>query len=163
VPHVIPFPTLAAVANDSLLPSSPVPLHDAVASSRRRHRSLIAAAGQWALGRGISLPADHVALWAEVADESGFPGSVDEITGPWHVSAMPDLLTTIAAWCDVARCHPPADLAQSLWHLYGFLANTNRLHPASDALTELRAALVVFAAYDRVRPGSPLPPAPQAA
>jgi hypothetical protein len=163
VSRVIPFPALAAVADDSLSTSVPVALHDAVASSRRRHRRLIAAAGRWALGRGVSLPPDHVALWAEVADESGFPGDVDEITGPWRVSAMPDLLTTVADWCDVVGCRPPPDLAQSLWHLYGFLAATNRLHPASDALTELRAAVVVFAGFDRFRPDSSPPPAPQAA
>ena len=65
--RVIPFPALAAAPDTCSVLSSPVLLHDAVAASRRRHRRLIVAAGKWALARGVSLPADHVALWAATA------------------------------------------------------------------------------------------------
>ena len=154
--RVIPFPALAA---DVDVPTS---LHDAVAEARRRHRALISAAGEWALARGISLPPNHVALWAATAEECGYEAN-DPTTGPWRASYIPDFLATVANWCLRSGCLPPLDLAESLWHLYGFLAGTGRLHPASDHLTELRAALVVFAGFDRIRPTAPPPPEPSAA
>jgi len=149
--RVIPFPALADSRSVSFLPVS---LHEAVASSRRRHRSLIVAAGQWALARGVSLPADHLALWA---------AAVDITTGPWRASALPHLLEQIAEWCATAGCPLPAGFAGSLWHLLGFLAETGRLHPASDALIELRASAVVFATFDRFRAIPSPPPEPTAA
>jgi hypothetical protein len=178
VSRVIPFPAPAtAPADESCLPSFaavataaddccrdslPVPLHDAVAAVRRRYRTFIAAAGRWALARGVPLPADHVALWAAAADATGCADDLDDTTGPWRASDMPHFLDSIAAWCTLAGCSPPADLAESLWHLYGFLAATGRLHPDSDSLHELRAAVVVFGTFDRLRPIS-LPPGPTAA
>jgi hypothetical protein len=160
--RVIPFPVLGNVHDKCCAVSLPFSLHDAVAPWRRRHRRLIAATGQWALSRGVALPADHVALWAAAADELGY-GSVDGMTGPWRASALPDLMANAADWCALAGCSVPAELAASLWHLYGFLADTGRLHPASDPLPELRAAIVVFRTYDRVRPSSSRPPEPTAA
>lgn len=94
MPCVIPFPAPAPAPDDV------VALHDAVAGIRRRHRRLVAAAGRWALARGLSLPADHVALWAAAAE-----------------NAM-----DVGDWCTAARCRPPADLAESWRHLGGFLA-----------------------------------------
>jgi len=149
--RVIPFP---AQAGSCSVPSRAESLHDAVASSRRRHRSLIVAAGQWALAQGVSLPADHVALWAAAGYAT---------TGLWRASALPDLIERIAEWCDRAGCSLPANFAESLWHLYGFLTDTGRLHPASDCLTELRASIVVFGALDRFDPVSSPPPGPTAA
>lgn len=159
--RVIPFPVLGAVHDKCCAVSLPVSLHDAVASSRRRHRRLIAATGQWALARGLSLPADHVALWAATGAELGFGAKVDGMTGPWRASALPDLMANAVDWCALAGCPVPADLAESFWHLYGFLADTDRLHPASDPLPELRAAIVVFGTFDRFRPSPP--PEPTAA
>ena len=161
--RVIPFPALAAFDDDWRSVSSPVPLHEAVASCRGRYRTLIAAAGQWALARGVSLPADHVALWAEAIDQFGRAGDVECLSGPWRASTLPDFLARIADWCTAAGCHLPVNLVESLWHLYGFLAGTGRLHPASDSLAELRAALVVFGTCDRLRPGPSPPPDPTAA
>ena len=161
--RVIPFPAVAVIPDDCCVGSSPVSLHDAVAAARRRHRTLIAAAGQWALARGVPLPADHVSLWAATAEAFGCCSDADGTTGPWRASHMPDFLATVAAWCTLAGCTPPANLVESLWHLYGFLAATGRLHPASDALHELRAAVVVFAGFDRLCPVSPPPPEPTAA
>ena len=149
--RVIPFP---ALADSRSVSSLPVSLHEAVASSRRRHRGLIVAAGQWALAHGVSLPADHVALWA---------AAVDVTTGPCRASALPGLLEKIAEWCATAGCSLPADFAGSLWQLYGFLADTGRLHPASDSLIELRASVVVFATIDRFRAIPSPPPEPTAA
>jgi hypothetical protein len=134
----------------------------ALSEARRRHRPLIAAAGRWALSHGVPLPADHIALWATTAEEAGYPGSVDGITGPWRASLVPEFLERMAAWCTRAGCPAPADLAPSLWHLYGFLAGTRRLHPAGDHLRELRAAIAVFAHFDRFESPDP-PPAPIAA
>lgn len=161
--RVIPFPAPAAPADELCCVSVPVPLHDAVAPARRRHRALVAAAGRWALSRGVPLPADHVALWAATAEAFGHLGDDTSPTGPWRASQIPDFLTEIAAWCTVAGCSPPADVSGSLWHLYGFLAATDRLHPASDSLLELRAAVVVFAGFDRFHPITPPPPEPTAA
>lgn len=160
--RLIAVPALAAVPAGSRPAPLPVTLHRAVAKARRRHRPLIAAAGQWAFARGVPLPADHIALWATTAEDAGYPGRVDGITGPWRASRIPEFLETVAAWCTLTGCSPPADLSVSLWHLYGFLAGTQRLHPASDALTELRAALVVFGRSDRCIP-RPSPPGPMAA
>jgi hypothetical protein len=160
---VIPFPVLGAVHNKCCAVSLPVSLHDAVASSRRRHRTLIAAAGQWALARGVSLPADHVALWAATGDELGYADHVAGMAGPWRASALPDFLANVVDWCALAGCSVPADLAESFWHLYGFLAETGRLHPASDSLVELRASIVVFGTFDRFRQVPPPPPEPTAA
>ena len=159
--RVIPFPALAANVDDCCSESSPTSLHDAVAEARRCHRALIAAAGEWALARGIPLPPNHVALWAATAEECGYEAN-DPTTGPWRASYIPDFLATIANWCLLSGCLPPLDLPESLWHLYGFLADTGRLHPASDHLTELRAALVVFGPFDRFLPLS-FPPDPTAA
>jgi hypothetical protein len=64
--RVIPFP-VSPVGDKCCAVSSSLPLHDAVAPWLRRHRDLIAAAGLWALARGVSLPADHVVLWAMAA------------------------------------------------------------------------------------------------
>jgi hypothetical protein len=161
--RLISFPAVAAVRDGARIVSFPVGLHEAVASARRRHRTLIAAAGQWALARGVPLPADDVALWAAAAGESGYPGDVDGVTGPWRASHMPDLVATVSAWCTLAGCAAPTNLAGSLWHLYGFLAASSRLHPASDSLHELRAAVVVFSDFHRFRPESLPPPEPTAA
>jgi hypothetical protein len=157
--RVIPFPALGAVHDKCCAVTRPVSLHDAVAPLRRQHRGLITAAGQWALARGVSLPADHVALWAATGDELGYGGTVDSMTGPWRASMLPDFLTNVVDWCALAGCPVPTDLAESFWHLYGFLADTGRLHPASDALTELRASIVVFGTFDRFRPSPPEPTA----
>lgn len=141
--HTGPEPAAPAYPN-ALEPGQrrSLSLHDAVARSRRRHRGLVSAAGQWAMARGLSLPADHVALWAAAAGSSGLPGDVDGVTGPW---LAPDVQTfvwsTVWAWCALVGCLPPADLAPSLRLLYGFLADSGRLHPGSDALPELDAAL----------------------
>ena len=157
--RLIRFPAAPALVDDCCVGSLPVPLHDAVAAARRRHRALIVAAGQWALARGVALPADHVALWAATAEELGSFDKVGRTTGPWRASLIPEFIETLAAWCTIAGCSPPANLADSLWHLYGFLAATRRLSPDSDSLHELRAALIVFATFDRYRPISvPLPP-----
>ncbi len=161
--RVIPFPVLGAVHDKCCAVSLPVALHDAVASWRRQHRTLIAAAGQWALARGVSLPADHVALWAATGDELGYGGNIDGMAGPWRASALPDFLANVVDWCALAGSPVPADLAESFWHFYGFLADTGRLHPASDSLIELRASIVVFGAFDRFRPRPSPPPEPTAA
>ena len=156
--RVIPFPILGAVDDKCSAVSFPGSLHDAVASSRRRHRSLIAVAGRWALARGVPLPPDHVALWAVIADELGYGDNVNGMTGPWRSSDLRDFMANIADWCTRTGCAVPIDLAGSFWHLYGFLADTGRLHPASDALPELRASIVVFGKIDRFRPPPPREP-----
>ena len=161
--RVILFPVLGAVHDRCCAVSSPLSLHDAVAPWRRRHRNLIAAAGRWALAGGVSLPADHVALWAVAAGELGYDTSVDSTTGPWRASDLADLMANAIDWCALAGCSVPAGLAASLWHLFGFLADTDRLHPASDPLPELRAAIVVFGTLDRARPSPSPPPEPTAA
>lgn len=161
--HLIPLPAPVLVGHGPFDGSSRVPLHGALSSSRRRHRHLIAAAGRWALARGVSLPADHVALWAAAVEQLGAPGGPGVAPGrgrAWHIARRWE---EIAAWCRRAGCSPPADLAESLWHLYGFLAATGRLHPGSDALDELRAAVVVLAGFERFRPERLTPPAPTAA
>lgn len=130
-------------------PARPWPLHDAVAESRRRHRPLVTTAGQWAMARGLSVPADHVALWAAAASCGGAPGDADGVTGPWLAAALPTFVgSTVGAWCALAGCRPPADLPDSLRHLYAFLAGSGRLHPGSDPLPELDAALVSCGAPD---------------
>ena len=161
--RVIPFPVLAAGHDDSSFVSFPVSLHDAVAGSRRQHRSFIVAAGQWALARGLSLPTDHIALWAATCAVLGCGFEADGLTGPWRASALPDFMERMADWCTMAGCSLPATLPESLWHLYGFLAGTGRLDPASDSLAELRASVVVFGTLDRFRPLHPPPPEPTAA
>ena len=161
--RVIPFPPLAAVDDGCCSGSFPVSLHEAVASCRRQYRTFIVAAGQWAMARGVSLPAVHVALWAAAVDELDCAGEVDGMSGPWRASALPDFLAGVADWCTAAGCPLPVNLVESLWHLYGFLASTGRLHPASDSLAELRAALVVFGTFDRFRPVPSPPPEPTAA
>jgi hypothetical protein len=158
VSPVIPFPTVAGVPGDGCAVPVPVPLHDAVAEARRRHRALVVAAAEWALARGLSLPADHVALWAATARELGLTGDVNGVTGPWRAADVIACFDTVAARCTLAGCAPPADLAESLWHLYGFLSDTGRLHSASDSLQELRAAVVVFGNADRFAHPAPLPP-----
>ena len=158
--RLIPLPALAVHECSALSPAS---LHAAVAPFRRRHRSLIAAAGLWALGQGVSLPADHIALWAAAVDELDCSGNVDGLTGPWKASAVVDLMDKIAEWCALSGCSLPTNLAESLWHLYGFLAATNRLHRASHSLTELRACVVVFATFDRFHRIPSPPPEPTAA
>lgn len=161
--RVIPFPAPADVHDNCSTLSFPVSLHDAVAFSRARHRRLIAAAGVWALARGVSLPVDHVALWAAVVDTLDGVRQIDGMTGPWRASVLPDFFEELAEWCAAAGCALPGSMAESLWHLFGFLAATARLHPASDPLTELRAAVVVFGTFDRFRPIPSLPPEPTAA
>jgi hypothetical protein len=163
VSRLISLPPLAPRPDERQPASLPVTLNSAVTEARRHHRPLIAAAGQWALFRGIPLPADHIALWAATAQAAGYPGDVDGITGPWRASHISSLLEAVAAWCTLAGSSPPAEIAESLWHLYGFLAASDRLHPDSDALQELRAAAVVFANFDCIRPISAPPPEPTAA
>ena len=161
--RVIPFPVLGAVHDKCHAVTSTLSVHDAVAPWRRRHRVLVAAAGRWALARGVSLPADDIALWAVAAGQLGYSRSVDGMTRPWRASAVPDLMATVVGWCALTGCPVPADLAKSFWHLYGFLDETGRLHPASDPLPELRAAIVIFGSFDRCRPSPSPPPEPTAA
>jgi len=159
VSRVIPFPGAVAPITDegAQAPSPTVPLHTVVAASRRRHRALVAAAGEWALTRGVSLPPDHVALWAVTAELLGWLGEGDGVTGSWRASAIPDFLSALEAWCALNHCAPPPTLTGSLWHLYGFLRDTGRLRPGSDSLTELRAALVVFGDLILFRPDTDSP------
>jgi hypothetical protein len=131
---IIPFPAAEPVADESSFFPYLVPLHAAVAKSRRRHRSLVAAAGQWALARGLSLPADHVALWAAAAEQGSPHGDFDGVTGPWSQPELHCFLwSTLGRWCALAGCRVPGDLPESLCHLYGFLADTGRLHPGPTA------------------------------
>lgn len=160
--RLLPFPAPAAVPGVGRA-TPPVTLTSAVAETRRRCRPLIAAAGRWALSRGVPLPADHIALWAATTRAAGYAGDVDGITGPWRASDMSSLLEKVVAWCTLAGCPVPPEIAASLWHLYGFLAASDRLHPDSDALQELRAATVVFGDLDCDRPVSHPPPEPTAA
>ena len=164
--RVIPFPVAELVHDQLDAVAPPVPLHEAVSASRRRHRRLVAAAGLWALARGLPLPADHVALWAAAAEWGRGYGAVDGLTGPWSSSELNRLLRdTVSDWCAGAGCDVPADLPQSLWYLYGFLADTGRLHPGSDSLPELRAVLALAAqSGNRLRfPPPKTPPEPTAA
>jgi hypothetical protein len=159
--RVIPFPVSGAVPGEHCAVSPPASLHDAVAFWRRRHRTLIAEAGAWALARGLSIPANHVALLAATLAGLGCHCDLDGTGGPWRASTLPGVVANLAAWCTSAGCPVPPGVAESLWHLIGFLAETGRLHPASDSLTELRASLVVFGTFDRSRPSPP--PEPTAA
>jgi hypothetical protein len=153
--RVIPFPAVSSVFEF-------VSLHDAVAPSRRRHRRLVASAGQWALARGLSLPPDHVALWAAAAEHGG-RGDVDGVTGPWYATELQDLLSlTLPDWCAETGCLAPADLPQSLGHLYRFLADSGRLHAASDSADELNTVLLTPTALNRLCP-RPTEPGPVAA
>jgi hypothetical protein len=139
-------------------------LHTVVAAARRRHRALTAAAGEWALARGVLLPPDHVALCAATAEVLGWLVEADGIIVPGRAADVPDFVSAIEAWCALNRCTAPATLTESLWHLYGFMADTGRLDdPACDRLTELRAAVVVFGALTRFPPGCEPEPGPAAA
>ena len=142
-----------------------VPLHHAVTAWRRRHRSLVVAAGRWALARGLPMPADHIALWAAAAEQAGCYGDVGGLTGPWFAAELDWFVgTTVGDWCTAAGCPVPPDLPESLWYLYGFLADAGRLHPASDPLTDLRAALALAAQLRYIAaPPSPTTPGPVAA
>ena len=161
---VIPFPcTTALIPGGRTGPAPLVPRRDAVAAARRRHRSLVTAAGRWALARGLPLPPDHVALWAAAAEHSGGYGDVGGLTGPWYASELDSFLWTTVGWCAAAGCPVPADLPQSLWYLYGFLAATGRLHAASDPLSDLRAALAVAARFYHRPIPPPQGPGPAAA
>lgn len=160
--RVIPFPAKAAVPGECF-PSFPVPLHDAVAATRRSHRRLVAAASEWALAQGVFLPADHVALWAAAAEHDGQPVDDDGLSGPWRFSRLLNFLAAVTEWCVLAGCPLPADFTESLWHLYDFLADTGRLNPGSHDLPKLRAALVVFDRFDCFRPLPYFPPEPTAA
>jgi hypothetical protein len=116
------------------------------------------------MARGLSLPADHVALWAAAAEITGVPGGVDGVTGPWlAVDLSAFVWPTAWAWCALAGCLPPADLAASLRVLYGFLADSGRLHPGSDPLPALEAALASGAASRDRRLEPTTSPGPQAA
>ena len=161
-PTRLPAPAPEPVA----LPGDRLPhfvsLPEAVADSRRRHRGLVTAAGQWALARGLSLPVDHVALWAAAAEECGRYGDVNGVTGPWLRPSFHGFVwSTLWNWCTLAGCRWPADVPESLWHLYGFLADSGRLHPDSDPVPELRKVLVCIGGLDldgRPREGrSPIP------
>ena len=156
---VIPFPRTSARLPDGGAGLAPlVPLHVAVAAARRRHRSLGTAAGRWALARGLPLPADHVALWAAAAERSGCYGDVGGLTGPWYASELDSFLSTTVDWCAAAGCPVPTDLPRSLGYLFGFLADTGRLHPASDPVTDLCAALVGLPrSHHRTIPPPPVP------
>ena len=102
-------------------------------------------------------------MWATTAELLGWLGEGDSATRLWRASAIPDFLSSIEAWCALNHCTPPTTLTGSLWHLYGFLHDTGRLDPASDSLTELRAALVVFGDFILFRPDADSPPDPTAA
>jgi hypothetical protein len=144
VSRVILFPAAIGRRPDPVptVTVRPRPLHDAVAEARRRHRQLVTTAGQWAMARGLSLPADHVAVWAAAAACGGSPGDVDGVTGPWLATELQEFVeSTVGAWCALAGCQLPAGLPDSLHHLYAFLADSGRLHRASDPLPELHAAL----------------------
>ncbi|HYT39103.1 MAG TPA: hypothetical protein VEN99_06310, partial [Acidimicrobiia bacterium] len=148
------------VPDEDSLPPHLVPLHNAVADSRRRHRGLVTAAGQWALARGLALPADHIALWAAAAEPCAGYGDVDGVTGPWFRREFHSFVwSTLWNWCSVAGCLPPAGLPESLWHLYGFLSESGRLHPDSDPLPELREVLVCSGGLGLDVLTSPDPPA----
>ena len=155
-------PALEAVdrPDGGALTSFVVSLREAVADSRRRHRGLVTAAGQWALARGLALPADHIALWAAAAEPCAGHGDVDGVTGPWFRREFHSFVwSTLWNWCSVAGCLPPAGLPESLWHLYGFLAESGRLHPDSDPLPELRKVLVCSGGLGLDVLTSPDPPA----
>jgi hypothetical protein len=157
VRRVIPFPAVSSAF-------AGVSLHDAVALARRRHRRLVTAAAQWAMPRGLSLPPDHVALWAAVAYEHGAPGDVDSVTGPWSVTELHRLVcSAVPDWCAEAGCVLPPGLAESLSNLYRFLAESGRLHGKSDSLDTLNTVLLAASALNELLPTTTRPPSPTAA
>ena len=159
--RLIPFPALAVVHDQGSAVSFPVSLHDAVAASPAGGTAPSSPPppnGPWPTaclcppttspcGRRPSTSSAAPAVWPGLGvpppSPTSWPGSPSG--APWPAFSV------------------PGRLAESLWHLYGFLTDTGRLHPASDALVELRAAVVVFGPLDRLRPVPSPPPQPTAA
>jgi hypothetical protein len=120
-----------------------VALHDAVAPARQEHRGLVAAAAKWALGRGVALSADQVALiCASTVDRWGEAAcSLTRWTRP-KVNEL--LAIALPNWCSGERCLRPKGLPEAVWQFLDFLASTDRLDPESDPLPELRKPLVCY-------------------
>lgn len=123
-------------------------LADAVAPIRRRHRELVEAAQTWTLSHQVVLPVDLVVLIIAVSLQRD---SVPAELAPtyWTRTAVNRLVMTgLPNWCAAHRVPLPFDAPEAVWAYLDFLVDTDRLHPQSDPLAELRRPLRCYGQLD---------------
>jgi hypothetical protein len=130
-----------------------IPLSQALGSIPEVYAHLLVEAARWQDGRGRRTDPDHFALIC-VASDTGFGRAVSPTrwarTDVYHV-----LRCDIPNWCSLHSCLWPVEIPQAMWEWFDFLAETNRLDPASDPLWELRKPLLCYGGLDaqgRLRP-----------
>ncbi|MBW0089797.1 hypothetical protein I4I73_05215 [Pseudonocardia sp. KRD-184] len=122
----------------------PVPLADAVAPDRERHRDLIDAALDWLAAHDREAEPDLLALVCAVADHrQGSPTrwSRTDVTGA--------LRADLSTWCSRRRCLVPDGVPEAMWSWFDALHATGRLDPTSDPLAELRKPLCCAGGLDQ--------------
>jgi hypothetical protein len=127
-----------------------VSLSDALGPIRDVYRHLLAPAVAWQQGRGRRTDVDHFALICVATDRN----LCDATPTRWSRTDVYHVLRCdIPNWCSLHRCLWPAELPEALWDWTGwdwfdFLADTDRLDPASDPLAELRKPLQCYGGLD---------------
>lgn len=111
-----------------------VPFAEAVREARTQHRTLLAAAAEWALANGCSLDLDVAALIVDATRRT-------PITRPTKVGVNDLLGSRCFNWCSLRRTLTPDRIPETLWVLLDFLYATDRVHPDSDPLEEVRKPL----------------------
>ena len=89
------------------------------------------------------------------ADEALRMGLVHRVAPAARTDVYHVLRCDIPNWCSLHSCLWPVEIPQALWEWFDFLAETNRLDPASDPLWELRKPLLCYGGLDaqgRLRP-----------
>lgn len=138
------------VADETPPPTVPVefvPLANAVAPWRARHRALVNQVRRRALAVGQPLDADVVALVLAAHEDSPLrdPSPNDRWT---RRSVMRLLAVDIFNWCSMRQVLHPEGVPEAVWYVLETLAATGRLAADSDPLVELRKPLRCYAGLD---------------
>jgi hypothetical protein len=122
-----------------------VSLSDALGPIRDVYRHLLTPAALWQEGRARRTDPDHFALICVATDRNLCDATPTRWTRTdvYHV-----LRCDIPNWCSLHRCLWPAELPEAIWDWFDFLADTDRLDPASDPLAELRKPLQCYGGLD---------------
>lgn len=137
-----------------------VPLHDAVAPVRVRHRELLHELRTWALADGRPIDGDVGALVLAAAEMQGD----GEVLGRWtRPRVQSTLWAGLTNWCSRHRCLRPDGEPETMWAFLQFLDATGRLGAGSDALAHLLEPLQCYGglgADGRPRPAGSRPDFP---
>ncbi len=122
-----------------------IPLHDAVADARTRHRLVITWARQWGRANGVLFAPDLLTLVLAAAAGWHDPRPVEA----WTRRSVYHLLRCdVPNWCSMNRCLWPEGVPETVWGWLHFLDATGGLTGADEPLSDLLKPLLCYGGLD---------------